>query len=1156
MLRKLSKSKSLVAMTIIVIILFSSFMPIIQAVDRLKINGFDKGPSYTSVVPVKKVTFVNFDEDSILDDYAYLAAVPTSVFSSDGHLFSHPLLFYEDEYKSDKENERSFNARQGIDHFMLDWMDYTNVLDQMTLINVDKNKVSNWRTKEYISISADNPYSIASQLALSDWSYSNDAVVAVIGEDEIESEYIDPIVETGVLKSGKDIIEYTFFTKQLNALAPRTHDFNIPEGYKFIKTRTWWASMWFGTPEKSGFPLHINMTIPAADPDSQLYCKYDNEWMQVGVSQGWNIGGMDKEKIESYVYQPGSWRISLTDVPTFKILGKYGSLLNILKNMLMGTTYQTDISIFPGDEMVPKTPITPPFGCRDATFKLTWSDPSVNLGFIIIGVNGEEIISHYEVGAKNSIEIKLDQLGECLPGESYKIEVFTFDQLRNDVKYQVEYNWRQNFSKTHADYLASATNGAVLASSLNAPLLYIKENNVPEVTKNALLTLGVKNIYLINLGKHITRETQEKISNIAKIKENFIDAIELYQKIMDITGQNDVIFSTIDPWTKWLVGEMKPHTETKAALFIGPAAYIAAHHGSPVLIVDYHPEFSSAVVWHNEFWKRNGDGRQHPNVAQMYLTGKKVYELLYKIGLDKDGEETIITVADQYDIGATWDRVFVGKALPGRFWGSPVDTAHSICRNMFYPALIFNNPGMNPSGVDLIQGSESKRRKLFPWGKFGLVITKPSQIETFKYPVLQTSICYEHKTNERFETYYGFRYKSATNIVPGVTDSNNPIDEGITPGVVGAIWPDMSPTEVIPAYLNKGGYDSVFSNSFQAITDNLNEGVLLWFSSTHGNSPKGGQLLTWDPDKSLYGMLLKGKLMGYQKEENPWRGYEWYLGSTENPDTMTMEIHGFIPALLGNPNMQGLFPTGLDFWPSERPVLHGVFGLLNKIPILKWFIPEWLASSDYYKDGLIIAHTFTTLSTATGLLNGYTMDDAIDRLYSCGWINTACLPAYKYLHLTMIRHGSVFQVIDPWPTSWYAAVWYQSMPRDIILGETVGKAYANGISHVGTLYLDGAIGGGPQWWWDIDQNVCYFGDPDLRAYVPKTDYSSANSWDKPKPLVYNEKLNLQGHMPYGATSYPHAKEEAVMPIWLIIIIVVIVLLIIISLVLIRKKSKK
>ena len=155
------------------------------------------------------------------------------------------------------------------------------------------------------------------------------------------------------------------------------------------------------------------------------------------------------------------------------------------------------------------------------------------------------------------------------------------------------------------------------------------------------------------------------------------------------------------------------------------------------------------------------------------------------------------------------------------------------------------------------------------------------------------------------------------------------------------------------------------------------------------------------------------------------------------------------------------------------------------------------------------------------------------------------MPNIKHIPTSpTIRHGSVFQVQDPWPTSWYGAVWRQSIPRDIILGDTVGEAYVKGISHVGILYI-GNNGGPPQWWWDTAENVVYFGDPDLRIYVPNTEYSDANNWDKPKSLGYNQDFSAGGHMPFGTTAYPHVETSGSLfeqYLWILIAIIVVLML--------------
>lgn len=1150
------RGKSIISLIMGLLIILGAILPAVQATNLKYYNGFDKGPSFKPVLPLKKVTLVGFDEESYLDDYAYLAAVPTAVFKEQNgnRLFSHPLLFFQEELDIENESHKSLDAYQGIKYFMEDWMQYSNdQLDQMILINVPKNVLDDeWDAKEYITVIGNDLYKIASEIALNDWSYSNSIILAIVDDevDQPDNKISDKIERT--INFDKEIIEKSFKTEKLNLLNPRFHEFDVPEGYKYLKTRTWWPSMWVGTGGSSDLPININITIPSADPDSQLYCKYNGEWMQVAATAGWNLLGMDQENAESYIYSSGDWKLGITDVPTQgNFFGLNGKPLDVIKNMIGKTEFQTDITLYPGIEI--EIPIKPTFGCRDATFKLTWDNSRANLGFSIIGPSGEEVLSSSEEG-QNYQELHLDQIGECLEDEHYSLSVFALNDISGQIKFEVEYSWEQKYSKHEADSLTSATEGAVLASTLNAPMIYTSSNTLSEDAKNVLYKLGVENIYLVNIGSHLSKEVKDELKEIANVKKEYNQVEDIYKEIMDLTGQNDIIFSTIDPWTQWYIEACKPAEETKAALFIGPSAYCAAHHGSPVIIVDNHPELSSAVVGHTEFWKRNGDGHHEPSIAMMHLTGKKVYELLDRLNFDKKDAESMITVAGQYDIGATWDRTFTGKAKPGRFFGSPVDTAYQISRSVFYPALVFNNPAMNIDGADMIQGSSSERRKLLPWGAFGLEITEESKTEKVKYPALHTYICYMHNMNEIFDKYYDFKYKTADDITPGFTESFDSIDENAVPGKEGSVWPDISGSEVPPFYLEKGGFGNAFSTSYSAITENLNNGVLVWISGTHGAGQGSGRLLTWDPDDSTFGSFpnIISKRFGYTKESNPWRGYDWYLGSTANPDTLTMESHGFLPALLGNPNIDGLFPIGMDFWPSERPILHGIANL----PIIKRLVPEWLKDSDYYKDGTVISSLFGISATTIKLMTGYSLDKVLKNVHSCGWINSACLPAYKYMHLAMIRHGSSFQVIDPWVTSWYA-YWALTMPRDIVLGDTVGEAYTKGISHVGILYVGGAgpTGEDPQWWWDTSQNVCFFGDPDQRLYVPNTDHSDANHWNREetKPYPYDETLSVKGHMPFGATSHPNEKQPKILfleYLWLVILIIIII----IGLVIIKNKK--
>ena len=91
MVKKGIKLSSFVTISLICIMIGTAVIPSTFAVDIDRIMGCDKGPSSKPVIPLKKATFVQYDKDTILDDYAYLAAVPTAVFNYEDKLVSHPL---------------------------------------------------------------------------------------------------------------------------------------------------------------------------------------------------------------------------------------------------------------------------------------------------------------------------------------------------------------------------------------------------------------------------------------------------------------------------------------------------------------------------------------------------------------------------------------------------------------------------------------------------------------------------------------------------------------------------------------------------------------------------------------------------------------------------------------------------------------------------------------------------------------------------------------------------------------------------------------------------------------------------------------------------------------------------------------------------------
>ncbi len=1069
--------------------------------------------SWNRMSVANKATFVGFDENSYLDDYGYLASVPASVFydRSSDTIFSNPLLYYNDPFDADTKEERTYNDFQGLDYFMQDFTTVAGNLDVVEYINMDQSQITNaqnhWGGNDSMINDETDPYNMASKIALTNWEYSDTAVLV-----PIEEEYkYEPQVTIGKVNGStpnKSISTMTIKgSKQPNPVAPNDHDFEVEEGYKYINALMIWGEDW--EPE-----MIRNLIERGKDPDMQLY---DKKIGQVAASENWNPLTGPKEEINSYAYNAGEWKVAVTYMPTEEVFSLDVDVDKVREELKLAleqeeekgvedlisslepdapleeeTPYTIDLTMYPGVDI--PIPDRVPFSARNIEFTLE-SKNTRDLGLIILGPSGAEIAS--DVSSEATKKIELSELGI---GE-HKISVVNLGSGSSSTDFTVSYKWEQTRSDKEGLALTSAGQGAVLGSMMNAPLLYTRTGSVPAATKEALNKLGVRQVSLVNLDRYAPN-IKERIEDVRSFYQTGLDIREykdlgsIYTKVKHMsavnnTWGNDVVFSTINPWDSWIGGSSGPEAEHPKALYLGPGAYAAAFHGTPLIIPDIIPEISCSQTWHNIFWKKAFAGRGAPSVACMILTGERVYEYMNTHDLDVPGvAESILTVAGQFDIGTAWDRMFTTVAYPGRIMGTPVDTAYWISRSAFYPYVIYANPAVSPEldqhDGKRIVGSSSTRIA----GK--LTITEPEREEVLDNPILESWVSYQHRFNELAADYWGCPYTTRTGITPYYTDSPDPIDAKVS----GGNYPDITTSEIVSEYSKEGNFGEALTTNFDTTMENLNRGVIMWYEVMHGGSRDGGIVGFWNTD---------------QTEPNPWRGYEEngiplvsigsdgiiganplqdltrMRGCTENPDVVTMSKY-----------------YGLDIQPSTSP--KSGLGV----------IPET-------HDGVIIA---ILQQGQTGLQDGYMFDDALDNIYSVGFSAGSCLIANTYLHLTMMRHGSVFQIIDPWLTSWYSSFAMEMFAKDQATGGyTVGESYVRGITHVGIQYLveDGG-------WWDIFENLVYYGDPDIVMFTPN------NAWEKPVALEAGTSVN--GHNVYGAGSHPY-EMGGISTAWIIILIIVI-----------------
>ncbi len=1040
-----------------------------------------KAVAWKELAPVEGATFVYFDETSYIDDYAFMASVPSSVFASGDNLYAHPVLFYEEPIEG-QNNVRALNASQGVHYFMEDWYTYCeNSLDFVNYINVPEETRTElsekYTTGKNLTINSNDPYSLASKIALQSWESSDSAVVVPIHKDFDAMEKETTGMVGGNITSQEIVSIHFEGNKYPNPVEPNVHDFEVPLGYRYVTAHLTWT--WMG---QETMPDGSSATERGKDLDLQLY---DAQLGEVVASEFWNVIEGDlyrpymppEEIANTYAYHNGTWSATVTYMPT-KGVG------NDIEGQFARADYDIHIEQYSGANF--DIPEEVGYKAEDAVFTLTWGG-NENLGLVIIDPTGAELASSV-TDEQGSRAISVKQLG----AGRYSFAVIDLDGTGGDIPFELTYSWTQREPEKKGVDLAAAANGAVLASIKNAPLLYMETDGLPGDTKDALDTLGVTKVLLVNPADHDVSGEFNYRAFWDRIEVDEIDSFKsLYGIIRSSTDENDIVFTTADPWTSWLPGQgINGNVDHEKATYLGPAALAGAFHGAPVLVTDVHPELSSPNAWHNEFWLQAYDLRLPPSIASMYLTGTSVYDFLGEMGLDEglladgsndveesgiiddmnimDESESILTIAGQFDIGQGWDRMLVGKAVPGRIIGTPVDAAYWVDRSALYPAIIYANPAVDPS-IDpkngmRVTGSSSR------WTGVDYVVN-PEQEIPVEFPVLDSWVSYQHRFNERASIYWGCDYTGPSGITPGKTESGNPIDIGNSNYYDDgkAYYPDMTVSEVVPFYSEKAGYDTVYATSFDRTMENLNDGALIWFEVMHGGHDhyeESGLVGFWNSD----GRTWRDIPIPAQIEENPWRGYE-KGGATEEgvgdtgPDTITMSKQ-----------------AGADLVPASQ-------------------LPGTLYENH---DGVIIA--IAEQVTQSTYYTGYDFDDALDNVHSVGMNAGSCLIADTYLHLTMVRHGSSFQVIDPWLTSWYSAFAMEMFIRDIALGKTIGEAYANGIHHVGIEYLT------EQWWWDIFENVVYFGDPDLRVYTPEYH------WERPVSVSLDS--DVDGHVS-EATSHPN-----------------------------------
>lgn len=649
-------------------------------------------PQY-EITPVAQTFTVNYDEDSIKDDFAYLAAVPAANYLENGERFLSPIVYQGCDY-----NKLWFtDVDQTTQYFLDDWNTY---LDRHGMVAEDYQV-------------PDDPIQAAASIAADRWS-SSDAVVVVPDGSAFEDSDEILVEDAGVMQTSTSVtsissddpnfesgIGYTVFANGDDICAIQLTAYDIPRRIGSGPGITLLGNI---------FPNYIN---------------HASDWWPVA----YDTAG-DANDLYMPIIQKGVWTIGT------ELGGGDFSTMDVTK--IAGKRYPIDVT---DSDSTLEVEVTTP---EESNLMIFLADPDGNIRAPRKPHNnGGEIepIHHWNGG---HWEHNFDEFRD------WKVEPHT--TFSTEVHYPVEGTWtailvpyingnqyREDSYNGDYEFTAtlrkhnekrvnaglSAANGAVIASMNHAPMLYVTETDVPSATSDAIASLGATNIIYVNIGDVSSADpgADTKYTTLQSV----IDAIKA-----EDDSEN---FITI---TSFATGDG----------YFAPSAMAAAYHGSPVLHMgeaqDAYDYLGKAATWReyagdyyhgtnsvghlphlNEPTTKDPDtlkfwfnyvldvirGNDLPSIG---LDKKKdwflgihdgIYDMIDGYGLDLDGKENYLFVSDRdSDI-----RDLVGRAMTGNnsIGGHiPVPTAPwasaHILRNIMYPALIYANPGRDVTTSQLM----------------------------------------------------------------------------------------------------------------------------------------------------------------------------------------------------------------------------------------------------------------------------------------------------------------------------------------------------------------------------------------------------------------------------------------------------------------------
>jgi hypothetical protein len=471
-------------------------------------------------IPLRRIVFVAPDSHSYIDEFAYFSAIPTAVFIENGTQYISPLI-----YSSGSSSEK---------WFLQDWVNYLSIdggLSQATSIgDFSESYLTNLQydigQKIYPRITGTSSAEIAAKIAVSEWRKSDTAVIS-LSKDSFQ---------TGSIITGNSSHTFLNDASVLDSFGGTVTGVTTPSSITF--TPPTWAGWLEGSFNWTGSEI---LTHELVDPNGEVvdYSVYNQVYFSRNPAYVANA-------VPLHFWLPktsdGLWT------------------MNITRESPGTTSMDCKVLYHPGFTQT----VAVPSNAKWLNVTLSWDNMATDLNLALEDPNGRLVMwapagSVLANPGRESIQLPYPMEGNW--------NIISAWMDATDERNNINLSWRISQLPTDLQsYLESASNGAVLASLLNAPLLYVEPSHIPQVTQWALDRLNVSTIWFVDVGNlQQTSLITDLSASAALLNLNSYNAIS--GNITQLSGNPDIVVTV-------------PTGDNSE--FFSPAAYSAAVHGAPI----------------------------------------------------------------------------------------------------------------------------------------------------------------------------------------------------------------------------------------------------------------------------------------------------------------------------------------------------------------------------------------------------------------------------------------------------------------------------------------------------------------------------------------------------------------------------------------------